>query len=29
MTTIAETRVLTEELPVTYGKLSAAFNVAH
>jgi ATP adenylyltransferase len=26
MTTIAETRVLTEELPVTYRKLSAAFN---
>ena len=28
MTTIAETRVLTEELPVTYRKLSAAFNSA-
>jgi len=26
MTTIAETRVLTEELPVTYKKLSAAFK---
>jgi ATP adenylyltransferase len=28
MTTIAETRVLTEELPVTYKKLSAAFNMS-
>jgi ATP adenylyltransferase len=28
MTTIAETRVLTEELPVTYRKLSAAFNMS-
>ena len=28
MTTIAETRVLTEELPVTYKKLSAAFHAA-
>jgi len=28
MTTIAETRVLTEELPVTYKKLSAAFHAS-